>query len=128
MNIALTPDTYTPSVDNNGNYIDKIPTIRNGLYCPCAARKDKIYENKSNFCTHIKSKTHQRWLIDLNDNKSNYYVEMLKCKELVEQQQKILTQLENQITAKLLTIDYLTNQLTNKVTNINQVNDLIDLN
>lgn len=35
MNITLTPDTYTPIVDDKGNYIDRIPVIKNGLYCLC---------------------------------------------------------------------------------------------
>ena len=37
---------------------------------------------------------------------------MLKNKELVENQQKIIAQLENQLHKKTLTIDYLTGQLT----------------
>ena len=88
MDITITPDTYTPSVDNNGNYIDNIPIIKNSLFCPCGSRKDKTYENTTKFATHIKSKSHEKWLIILNQNKANYYVEMIKNKELVEAQQK----------------------------------------
>jgi hypothetical protein len=100
MNVTVIPDTYTPSVDDNGNYIDNIPIIKNGLFCPCGSRKDKTYENASKFATHIKSKSHQKWLLVLNQNKANYYVEMMKNKELVENQQKIITQLENQLQKK----------------------------
>jgi hypothetical protein len=114
MEITTTPDTYTPSVDSAGNYIDNIPIIKNGLFCPCGSRKDKAYENTSKFATHIKSKSHQKWLTILNQNKANYYVEMLTNKELVEKQRKIIGQLENQLQKKTLTIDYLTAQLTNK--------------
>jgi len=28
MEITTTPDTYTPSVDENGNYIDNIPIVK----------------------------------------------------------------------------------------------------
>lgn len=128
MDITITPDTYTPSVNSEGNYIDNIPIIKNGLYCPCGSRKDKIYENVTKFTIHTKSKSHQKWLMVLNQNKANYYVEMLTNKELVESQKKIISQLENQVYKKTLTIDYLTQQLTTKtiqpVCNI----DLLDLN
>jgi hypothetical protein len=97
MEITITPDTYTPSVNSEGNYIDNIPVIKNGLYCPCGSRKDKTYENVTKFASHIKSKSHQKWLMVLNQNKANYYVEMLTNKELVESQQKIISQLENQL-------------------------------
>lgn len=128
MEITITPDTYTPSVDNNGNYIDNIPIIRNGLFCPCGSRKDKTYENTTKFATHIKSKSHQKWLMILNQNKANYYVEMLKNKELVENQQKIITQLENKLKNRTLTIDYLTDQLTRKTRQIVSTIDLLDIN
>lgn len=127
MEITITPDIYTPSVNNTGNYIDNIPIIKNGLFCPCGTRKDKTYENTTKFASHIKSKSHQKWLISLNQNKANYYVEMLKNKELVENQQKIIAQLENQLHKKTLTIDYLTEQLTK--TNQQSSNiDLLDFN
>jgi len=128
MNITLTPDTYTPIVDDKGNYIDRIPVIKNGLYCLCGSRKDKTYENSSKFATHLKSKYHQKWLTILNQNKANYYVETIKNKEIIENQQKIITQLENQLQKKILTIDYLTEQLTYKANNQIVSVDLLDIN
>ena len=113
MDIAITPDTYCPIVNEEGSYVDKIPIIRNGIYCVCGARRDKVYETASKFSSHIKSKAHQKWLIQLNNNKANYYVELLQNKELVEQQKKMLSQLEVQLKTKSLTIDYLTQQLNN---------------
>jgi ABC-type phosphate transport system auxiliary subunit len=128
MDITITPDTYTPSVDGAGNYIDNIPIIKNGLFCPCGSRKDKTYENTTKFAIHIKSKSHQKWLQILNQNRANYYVEMLKYKELVENQQKIITQLENHLQKKTLTIDYLTEQLTSKTSQQVFSIDLLDIN
>jgi len=128
MEITITPDTYTPSVNSEGNYIDNIPVIKNGLYCPCGSRKDKTYENVTKFASHIKSKSHQKWLMVLNQNKANYYVEMFTNKELVESQQKIISQLENQLYKKTLTIDYLTQQLTSKTIQPACSIDLLDLN
>uniref|UniRef100_A0A6C0BV18 Uncharacterized protein n=1 Tax=viral metagenome TaxID=1070528 RepID=A0A6C0BV18_9ZZZZ len=128
MDITLTPDIYTPSVDENGNYIDMILFIKNGLFCPCGSRKDKTYENSSKFSAHIKTKIHQKWLLVLNQNKANYYVEMIKNKEIIENQQKIIAQLEHNLQKKILTIDYLTQQLTHKTNQQISNIDLLDIN
>ena len=127
MSISLTPDTYTPSMDDNGNYVDSVPTIKNGLYCLCGSRRDKIYENTSKFSAHIHTKTHQKWITILNQNKANYYVEVMKYKELTENQQKIITRLENQLHTKALTIDYLTEQLLHNKQKNMVVADLLDI-
>ena len=127
MEITLTPDTYTPMVDDNGNYIDSIPIIKHGIYCLCGSRRDKTYENASKFSTHIKTKAHQKWLFNLNQKKSNYYVEMLKNKEIIENQQKIITQLDIQLQKKTMTIDYLTEQLTHKSKHPTVCVDLLDI-
>ena len=41
----------------------------------------------------------------------NYYAELIKCKEVISSQQEIIQKLENKMSDKLLTIDYLTRQL-----------------
>jgi len=127
MDVSLTPDLYTPSVDGNGNYIDNVPVIRHGIICSCGSRADKTYDSTTKFATHIKTKKHKKWLLMLNQNKANHYVEMLQNKELVNEQRQIITRLENQIQSKILTIDYLTEQLTKK-NNLVECVDLLDLN
>ena len=127
MEITVTPDTYAPSLDEAGNYVDHIPTMKHGLFCPCGSRKEKAYDTASKFSTHIKTKTHQKWLVHLNQNKANHYVEMLKSKEVVENQQKIIIQLETQLHRKTLTIDYLTDQLTRKPPVQTPTMDLLDM-
>ena len=67
MDIIITPDTYCPNVNEAGSYVDKIPIIKHGIYCVCGARRDKVYETASKFSSHIKSKTHQKWLVQLNN-------------------------------------------------------------
>lgn len=128
MDITTTPDTYTPSIDDAGNYIDHIPVIYNGLLCLCGTRKDKRYETTTKFATHIKSKTHHKWLQSLNNNKANYYVETLKSKELIENQRIIIKQLENTLSKKNSTIDYLTEQLVSKNIQPDTSVNLLDLN
>jgi len=113
MDISLTPDTYSPDIDSNGNYIDHSPVIKNGIYCLCGARKDKVYETRAKFNTHTKTQRHQKWLREINNNKANLFVELEKSKELVLSQRKILSSLEIEIQKKTIIIDCLTRQLAN---------------
>jgi hypothetical protein len=111
MELVVEPDIYSPNIDDFGNYIDIIPNMRKGIRCPCGSRKDKIYETYSIFSAHIKTKTHQKWLTLINQNKANYYVENLKLKETIQTQRLIIARLDNEMNNRIKTIDYLTEQL-----------------
>jgi len=134
MDLVVESDIYSPSLDENGNYVDKIPSfnnITNGLRCPCGTRKDKTYDCYTYFNTHIKTKTHQKWLCDLNANKKNYFVENEQLKDTINNKKLIIARLEKEINIKIKTIDILTQELTNKEMNsINShyktVNNLLD--
>lgn len=110
--LALTPDTYVPNVNFSGNYVDHIPIIKHGILCPCGARKDKVYSSGAKFSIHCKSKKHQSWLSSLNENKANYYSEMLSLKDTVKTQREIIQKLENQLVQRSLTVDFLSGELT----------------
>jgi len=117
MELITETDIYTPSIDDMGNYIDKVPsfnTCRKGLRCPCGARKDKTYETHTTFSAHIKSKIHQKWLADLNLNRANFYIENEKMKETLQNQRLIIAKMEKELANKIMTIDYLTQQLCSK--------------
>ena len=121
MELTLVPELYSPNIDDNGNYIDKIPSFKNitqGLSCPCGTRKDKLYTTNSTFASHIKTKCHQSWLSSLNLNKANYYIENEKMKELIYNQKMVIAKLEKDINTKIMTIDYLTH-LLNKINHVN---------
>jgi hypothetical protein len=127
MELTIDSDIYEPNTDYNGNYIDYIPPSSkfiNGLRCPCGARKDHIFDSRSSFNSHVKTKTHQKWLSELNTNKMNFYTECEKLKEVVSSQKIIIAKLEKEVNTKLKTIDYLTQQLMNKHTE-NTVLDLL---
>ena len=136
MSLAIEPDTYSPSIDDQGKYIDKIPpfnNIQNGLRCPCGTRKDKVYKTYPIFSQHIKTETHKKWLAYVNVNRANYYIENEEMKELIQNQKLIISKLEKELNNRNMTIDYLTHQLHNSNTNhrnrLNQiVDDLIDFN
>jgi len=128
MELMQESDIYAPNIDNAGNYIDYIPSfhiIKTGVRCPCGSRKDKVYETGSIFSSHIKTKTHQKWLATLNQNKLNYYVENEKLKEIIQTQRLIIAKLEKDLNTKTMTIDYLTSQLT-KPSSSSTVGDLLD--
>lgn len=117
MELSVESDIYTPSLDDSGNYIDKIPKssqFKNGLRCPCGTRNDKVFDKYSNFAIHIKSKHHQQWLTNVNLNKANIYVENLQLKELVVNQKLIIAKLEINVKNKINTIDILTKELVKK--------------
>ena len=135
MELVVELDIYAPSIDDKGLYIDKVPPfnyIKKGLVCPCGSRKDKIYETHSVFVAHAKTKAHQKWIESLNLNRSNFYVELEKSKEVISNQRLIIAKMEKDINNKNMTIDYLTQQLhktfisTNA--NSNASIDLLDFN
>lgn len=119
MELVTEPDIYMPSVDELGNYVDKIPALKKGLTCPCGSRKDKVYETNAIFSAHIKSKTHQSWLQTLNLNKANHYIEKEKLKETVQNQRLIIARSETEIHNLRQTIHYLTIQLQKPVSTTN---------
>ena len=135
MELVVEPDIYAPSIDDKGLYIDKVPPfnfIKKGLVCPCGTRKDKVYEGHSVFVSHTKTKAHQKWIESLNLNRSNFYVELEKSKEVISSQRLIIAKLEKEVNNKNMTIDYLTQQLhktlANTNANTNTTINLLDFN
>ena len=114
MELVVESDIYSPSIDDIGNYIDNVPsfnTLLNGLRCPCGSRKNKSYMTHTMFASHIKSKSHQKWLSALNANRANYYTENENNIEIIQQQKIFIAKLEKEISVKNMTIHYLTQQL-----------------
>ena len=110
MDLVELPDIYTPNIDEKGNYIDSIQ-FKKPIMCSCGARKDKTYETNAMFSAHIKTKTHQKWIADLNLNKLNFFAENQQLKETIHNQRLIIAKMEKNIQHKIMTIDYLTLQL-----------------
>ena len=100
MDLILTPDIYEPSMDGNGNIIDKIPSWSclkgKGIMCACGSRKNKVYETSALFTTHIKSQTHKNWIVKLNADKVNYYMENNKLKQIIHELRQILNHYEKE--------------------------------
>jgi predicted RNase H-like nuclease (RuvC/YqgF family) len=100
MDLILTPDVYEPSMDGNGNIIDKIPSWAclkgKGIMCACGSRKNKVYETSALFTTHIKSQTHKNWIVKLNADKVNYYMENNRLKQIIQELRQILNHYEKE--------------------------------
>jgi hypothetical protein len=97
MDLTLESDIYEPNIDIEGDYSDYLPTsskFKNGLRCPCGTRKEHIFDNRQSFSSHIRTKTHQKWLSDLNTNKMNYFTENIKLNETITNQKLIIAKLQ----------------------------------
>jgi uncharacterized protein YeaO (DUF488 family) len=118
MDLILTPDIYEPSIDETGNFIDKIPSWSclkgKGIMCACGSRKNKVYETSSLFTSHIRSQTHKKWIDGLNANKVNLYMENVQMKKIIQELRHILSHYEKE-TARLK------QQYTIEITNKEQV-------
>ena len=94
----VTPDVYEPSMDDNGNFVDKMPSWSclkgRGIMCGCGSRKDKVYETVGGFTSHIKTKAHIKWIDGLNANKVNLYMENVQLKRIVIELRHILSRYE----------------------------------
>lgn len=114
--LAIDSDIYEPSMNEDGMYVDNVRGIKfkNGLRCPCSggnAHELHVFASSSNFRIHCASQKHQKWLQDLNANKSNHYVQNIRLEETVNAQKLIIARMERELNEKTRTIDYLSRQL-----------------
>ena len=116
MDIVVEPDVYVPTINDQGQYIDT--TIHSPVRCLCGSRKDKIYSIPQ-FSAHKHTKTHQSWLHLLNVERFNYYLTSRQLKETVDQQQRILVRLEDEVhrkTTHITQLEYKIKELSTPIT------------
>ena len=114
MDLQVESDIYEPNINNTGDYSGYLPTgskFKNGLRCPCGTRKEHIFDNRQSFSGHIKTKTHQKWISDLNTNKMNYFTENLKLTETITNQKFIIAKLQRENDENLKLIVRLTKKI-----------------
>ena len=112
--LALETDLYEPCMDADNNYIDYCPPtskFKNGLRCPCGSRQNHVFNSRSSFQTHLKTERHNKWLIDLNLNKGNFYNECQRLKEEVNTLKLIIAKQEKDNNSLRSQIIYLNNKL-----------------
>jgi hypothetical protein len=112
MEVALTPDVYQLSTDNDGNFYDSINYITNPVTCPCGTRINKAFTRKT-MMGHIKCKTHKAWVGEQNSNKGNILADNYEKTELIKTQQEIINKLnsENKEISERLILLHKKNQL-----------------
>jgi hypothetical protein len=114
MDLIVESDIYEPNINDGGDYSDYLPTgskFKNGLRCPCGARKEHIFDTRGSFSGHIKTKTHQKWISDLNTNKMNYFSENIKLNETISTQKIIIAKLQRENDENLKLIVHLTKKI-----------------
>ena len=120
MALITDSDIYSPGMNDEGLYIDKIPCFRDrpqGLRCPC---NGNTFCSRQSFVTHTKSGCHKNWLENHNTNRQNYFQELEQAKRLIQQQKLLIAQLEREKTDLRRTIHILsTPQVDNTTTGIN---------
>lgn len=130
--LAVEPDMYSPNMDEFGNYVDYVPSsshFNHGLRCPCGTRCDSVvHDTPSRFAKHIKTKTHVKWMENLNNNKQNYLIENEKQKETIHQQQQLVIQLSQDIQKQRNIIYGLTQQVTSLTKQIQDTMEMLNDN
>ena len=114
MDLIIESDFYEPSIDEEGNYIDYLPTtskFKNGIRCPCGSRKEHIFDSRQSFSGHIKTKTHLKWLNDINMNKMNFFIENVKLNETINNQKLIIAKIQRENDENLKLIAHLTKKI-----------------
>lgn len=114
MELSTTPDIYNPNIGLDGEYTDYIPKfniLNNGITCPCNSKKEKVFKTSGQFSTHIKTKMHKSWLLSLNNNKNNHYIEAEKYKKIINSQKIIIAKLDIENKTKSKMIETLIEQL-----------------
>ena len=126
MDLSLEPELYSPSINSTGEYVDVVPSqsqIKHGLRCPCGSRGQKAYVSNS-FSNHIKTQHHQKWLQQLNTNKTNHFTENVQLKDTIHNQQLIISKMEKEINHKNWMVQYLSSQLQAHLTNTPIINSI----
>ena len=94
MSLITDSDVYSPGMHTDGTYIDHIPCFTNlpqGVRCSC---NEYTFTTRRAFVVHTKSMRHKGWLERLNANRTNYFVELEKEKQIVHQQKIIIAKME----------------------------------
>jgi len=114
MDLIIESDIYQPNIDENGNYLDYLPSsskFTHGLRCSCGSRKEHVFDTRQSFSGHIRTKTHQKWISDINMNKMNYFTENIRLNETINNQKLIIAKLQRENDENIKLIVHLTRKI-----------------
>lgn len=98
MSLITDSDDYSPSITDDGTYVDQMPSFHDkpqGFRCPCS---NKCYTTRVLLASHIRTVTHKRWVESLNANRTNHFADLEKERQLVKEQKIIIAQMQREIT------------------------------
>ena len=110
MSLSVEPDLYQVAVDENGTYINTMPSlnsIKNGIRCPCGSRKNQVYKTTASLTKHFDCEKHKKWLKNLNHEKINHYNDLIKTREVLQQQQQMIRDLKIELQEKDRIINFI---------------------
>ena len=94
--LATIAELYTPSVNNEGRYVDSVPVnIHHGIRCSCGS--NTVFKSRPSFTTHTTSRRHVEWLERINNDQRNYLAENIRLTEQITQQRRLVVSLSNQL-------------------------------
>ena len=97
MSLITDSDDYSPSITDDGTYVDQVPSFHGrpqGFRCPCS---NKSYTTRVLLAAHIRTVTHKRWIEGLNANRTNHFADLEKERQLVKEQKLIIAQMQREI-------------------------------
>jgi hypothetical protein len=112
MSLVVDPDMYSPSIGENGEYVDQVPSgphFQHGMRCPCG-KVEKVFSTRQSFVLHVKTATHQRWIQHLNSNRDNHLTELEEARRIIDQQKRIIAHLEHEVSGLTVAIQSLSRQ------------------
>ena len=78
------------------------------------AQEKNMFLTRVCFSGHIKTKTHTKWLSDLNANKINYFTENIKLNEIISNQKLVIARLQRENDENIKMIAHLTKKIEMK--------------
>ena len=83
MSLTIIPKQYKVALKNN-EYVDNFFIVipNEGLKCPCREKSSTIFYSRTNLKNHFKTKTHKKWLQQLNQESQTDDVYRYKFQEL----------------------------------------------
>ena len=100
MELALEAEVYAPNRDDQGTYVDYIPSswlLKNGIKCVCGSRKDQTFYTSSAFKKHLQCQKHKVWLKMKNIEPQNDIKMIFEHEKTIKNQQIIIHELEQKI-------------------------------
>jgi hypothetical protein len=135
MSLITDSDEYSPGVSSDGTYMDQMPSFHGkpqGFRCPCS---NKSYSSRTLLSSHVKTATHKKWIESLNANRTNYFADLEKERQIVKEQKIIIAQMQREVCKlehekrKLIEmVHFLTVTTTESNITNNSLTDLLDFN